>query len=82
MPEGQEVQELQRDEAMQPGVLGLVDHTHPATAQLCDDAVVRGYASGGPRSRLSRLSLFYRYLKFFHQYSYELFLRYAELPSS
>jgi hypothetical protein len=26
------------------------------------------------------VSLFYRYLKFFHQYSYELFLRYAELP--
>ncbi len=26
------------------------------------------------------ISLFYRYLKFFHQYSYELFLRYAELP--
>lgn len=25
-------------------------------------------------------SLFYRYLKFFRQYSYELFLRYAELP--
>jgi len=28
------------------------------------------------------VSLFYRYLKFFHQYSYELFLRYAELPSA
>ena len=28
------------------------------------------------------VSLFYRYLKFFHQYSYELFVRYAELPSS
>jgi hypothetical protein len=27
------------------------------------------------------VSLFYRYLKFFQQYSYELFLRYAELPS-
>lgn len=26
------------------------------------------------------VALFYRYLKFFHQYSYELFLRYAELP--
>jgi hypothetical protein len=24
--------------------------------------------------------MFYRYLKFFRQYSYELFLRYAELP--
>jgi hypothetical protein len=29
---------------------------------------------------LAGLSLFYRYLKFFRQYSYELFLRYAELP--
>ena len=28
------------------------------------------------------VSLFYRYLKFFHQFSYELFLRYAELPRS
>lgn len=26
------------------------------------------------------ITLFYRYLKFFRQYSYELFLRYAELP--
>ncbi len=26
------------------------------------------------------ISLFYRYLKYFRQYSYELFLRYAELP--
>jgi hypothetical protein len=26
------------------------------------------------------VALFYRYLKFFRQYSYELFLRYAELP--
>lgn len=28
------------------------------------------------------VSLFYRYLKFFHQFSYELFLRYAELKQS
>jgi len=28
------------------------------------------------------VALFYRYLKFFHQYSYELLLRYAELPRS
>ena len=34
-------QELQGHKAVQPGVLGLVDHTHPATAQLLDDAVVR-----------------------------------------
>ena len=26
---------------MQPRVLGFVDHTHPAAAQLLDDAVVR-----------------------------------------
>jgi len=34
-------QELQGDKSMQPRVLGLVDHTHPAAAQLLDDAVVR-----------------------------------------
>src|SRR5437899_2929020 len=34
-------QELQRDKAMQAGVLRLVDHTHPAAAQLLDDAVMR-----------------------------------------
>jgi hypothetical protein len=28
------------------------------------------------------IALFYRYLKFFRQFSYELFLRYAELPCS
>jgi hypothetical protein len=28
------------------------------------------------------VTLFYRYLKFFHQYSYELFLRYAELSNN
>ena len=33
--------ELQRDEAVQPGVFGLVDHTHAAAAELLDDAVVR-----------------------------------------
>jgi hypothetical protein len=26
---------------MQPGVLSLVDHTHPETAELLDDAIVR-----------------------------------------
>jgi hypothetical protein len=31
---------------------------------------------------LASAALFYRYLKFFRQYSYELFLRYAELPRS
>src|SRR6266704_3983371 len=34
-------QELQCDETMQPRVLGLVHHTHPAAAKLLDDAVVR-----------------------------------------
>lgn len=31
-------------------------------------------------SGLAGVALFYRYLKFFRQFSYELFLRYAELP--
>jgi len=34
-------QELQSDKATEFDVLGLVDHTHPSTAQLLDDAVVR-----------------------------------------
>ena len=34
-------QELQRDQAMQPRVFGLVDHAHPAAAELFDDAVMR-----------------------------------------
>ena len=34
-------QELQGDETMEPGVFGLVDHTHPAAAQPFDDAVMR-----------------------------------------
>jgi len=28
-------------EAMQPRVLGFIHHTHPAAAQLLDDAVMR-----------------------------------------
>ena len=41
-------QELQGDEAMQPGVLGLVHDTHPATTEFLDDAVVRdGLANHG-----------------------------------
>ena len=31
---------------------------------------------------IAGISLFYRYLKFFRQYSYELFLRYSQLPDS
>ena len=34
-------QELQRDEAAERGVFGLVDHAHAAAAQFFDDAVVR-----------------------------------------
>src|SRR5208282_5240136 len=34
-------QEFQGDEAMQLYVLSLVDNTHPAAAQLLDNAVVR-----------------------------------------
>ena len=34
-------QELQRYEASETGVLDLIDHTHPAAAQLLDDAVMR-----------------------------------------
>ena len=33
-------QEFQSYEAVELGVLGLVDHTHAATAQLFDDVVV------------------------------------------
>src|SRR5712691_13529715 len=34
-------QELQGDKAAQFDILSLVNHTHPATAELLDDAVVR-----------------------------------------
>jgi len=34
-------QELQGDKATQFDILGLVDDTHAATAELLDDAVVR-----------------------------------------
>ena len=34
-------EELQGDEAIEPGVFGFVDDAHAATAQLFDDAVVR-----------------------------------------
>ena len=40
--------ELESDEAMQSRVLSLVDHPHPAAAQLLNDAVVRdGLADHG-----------------------------------
>src|ERR1019366_4681909 len=41
-------QEFQRDESPKLGVLGLVDHTHPAAAKLLDDAVVRDGLSDHP----------------------------------
>src|ERR1700730_13485587 len=34
-------QEFQSHKPVQPGVFSLVHHTHPATAELLDDAVVR-----------------------------------------
>ena len=41
-------QKLQRDEAAEAWVLGLVDHTHAAAAEFLDDAVVRdGLADHG-----------------------------------
>ena len=39
-------QELERNETMQPGVLGLVNHTHGA-AELLHDAVVRNSLGRG-----------------------------------
>jgi hypothetical protein len=44
-------QKLKRDEASQAGIFGPVDHTHPATPELLDDAVVRdGLADHGIES--------------------------------
>jgi hypothetical protein len=41
-------QELEGDEPVEPGVFGLVNHTHTAAAQLLDDAVMRdGLADHG-----------------------------------
>ena len=34
-------QELERDEAVQPRILGLVDDTHPTAANFFQDSVVR-----------------------------------------
>ena len=53
--------ELQGDEAVQPGVLGLVHHSHAAPAELLDDAVVRdgladhavGAMLGGARGQVN-----------------------------
>jgi len=43
-------QELGGDETVQSSALSLLDHTHPADAQLLDDAVVRD----GLADKLSR----------------------------
>ena len=51
----------------------IVTHFHGAHPVRIRWAVLTAFAA---------VSLFYRYLKFYYQYSYELFLRYAELPSS
>ena len=41
-------QEFECDEAMEPLVFGLVDHSHPAATELFNDAVVRdGLANHG-----------------------------------
>ena len=34
-------QEFQGDEAAEFGIFGFVDHTHPAAAELLNDAIVR-----------------------------------------
>ena len=44
-------QEFQTDRAMQPRVLGLINHTHPAAAQLLDDSVM-GNCSPNERRRI------------------------------
>jgi hypothetical protein len=38
--------ELQRNVAMQTGVLGLPDHTHPALADLLDQTVMQHFLTG------------------------------------
>ena len=51
-------QELQRDEATEPGVLRLVHDAHAAAAELLDDAVVgEGLADQGIGALRSALSL-------------------------
>src|ERR1035441_3397989 len=46
-------QKLERHKAVQPAVLGLVNHAHPAAAQTFDDAVMRD----GPSEREIRALL-------------------------
>jgi hypothetical protein len=57
---------------------------------VCAIAIAAAHFDGAHPVRLrwsllaafAAVSLFYRYLKFLHQYSYELFLRYAESPGA
>src|ERR1700687_6440263 len=42
-------QKLERHKAMQPSVLSLIDHTHAATTELLDDAVVRDGLADHPK---------------------------------
>jgi hypothetical protein len=45
-------QEFESDKAVEAGVLGFVDHAHPAATQLFDDAVMRNALTdhGGART--------------------------------
>src|ERR1700677_348041 len=49
-------QELESDETTQPCVLGLVDDTHPAAAELLDDAIVRDRLADHVQNMLWRKS--------------------------
>ena len=49
-------QELQRDEALQPRILGFVDDAHSAAAQLLGDAVVRDGLTDQRSRQLSEVS--------------------------
>src|SRR6516162_8158705 len=54
-------QELQGDEAAELGILGLINHTHPAAAQLLEDAVMRnGSACHAVGSDCARTRLSYK----------------------
>ena len=50
--------ELQRDVTMQLEVFGFIDHTHPAAAELRQNAVVRNYLAEHPYkiTRILRLA--------------------------
>src|SRR5215470_15857871 len=45
-------QKLERDEASEFGVLGFVDHAHPAATESLDDAIVRNDAADHVRNML------------------------------